>query len=90
MICFDVLNIAQEANLVKQMRGVASDEAEAHTDARPAADINRHPWRALAEEGAGGVDALPIDAHPRKHLTLIHICQSGNRATLSLSQPQHV
>lgn len=43
------------------------------TNARPAADINCHSWRALAEKGAWGVDALAIDTQSGKHLTLVHI-----------------
>lgn len=50
------------------------------TDARPPADVHSHSWWALAEEGAGSVDALPVDTHSRKHLTLVHIWQSENRA----------
>lgn len=42
-------------------------------DTRPAADVNRHSRRTLAEKRTGCVDALPIDAHSRKHLTFIHI-----------------
>lgn len=49
------------------------------TNARPAADINSHSRRALAEKGASCVDALAIDAHPRKHLTLVHIWQIKNK-----------
>lgn len=42
-------------------------------NARPAADVNSHSWRALAEKGAWCVDALAIDTHSGKHLTFIHI-----------------
>lgn len=42
-------------------------------DARPAADIDRHPRRTLAEKRARCVDALAVDTYSRKHLTFIHI-----------------
>lgn len=58
-----------------------SATAETHTDARPSADVHRHSRRALAEEGAGSVDALPVDANSRKHLTLVHIWRSERRDT---------
>lgn len=58
------------------------------TNARPAADVNSHSWRALAEKGAWCVDALAIDTHSGKHLTFIHIWQSVEKTTTSRTGPE--
>lgn len=68
----------QDKVQVTESRQETCSEGEAHTYASPSTDVYSHSWRTLAEEGAGSVDALSIDANSRKHLTLIHIWQLEN------------
>lgn len=43
----------------------------------PSGGVDSHPRGTLADEGTHGVHTLPIDTHPRKHLTLINIFTDG-------------